>query len=145
MCDHRESPLRRDSIYKCYSGEKQYSSRECYSRSSSTVCYVCGRQKGHISRECPLIESGYSSGHSSDRMRRHERRTEDRDRSPLYSSRRRYKDKCSVSVGTVRFASRDNIVDGHYDSLFDEHPSSIKSTRYGRVVKPVRREGTIYY
>ena len=104
-------------------------------------CY----KKGHISRECSLVESGYSSGHSSDRMRGHERRTEDTDRSPLYSSRHRYEDECSVSVGTVRFASRDNIIDGHYDSLFDEHPISIKPTRYGRVVKPVHREGTNYY
>ena len=101
--------------------------------------------KGHISRECPLRESGYSSGHSSDRMSRHERRTEDKDRSPLYSSRRRYEDECSVSIGTVRFASRDNIIGGHFDSLFAERPSSVKGTRYGRVVKPVHREGTIYY
>ena len=78
-------------------------------------------------------------------MRRYERRIEDRDRSPLYSSRRRYEDECSVSVGTVRFASRDNIIDGHCDSLFDEHPSSVKSTRYGRIVKPVHREEAIYY
>ena len=28
---------------------------------------------------------------------------------------------------------------------FDERLSSIKSTRYGRVVKPVHREGTILY
>ena len=28
---------------------------------------------------------------------------------------------------------------------FDERLSSIKSTRYGRVVKPVHREETIYY
>ena len=52
-----------------------------------------------------MKKSGYSSGHSSDRMIRHERRTEDRDRSPLYSSKCRYEDKRSVSVGTVRFAS----------------------------------------
>ena len=107
-------------------------------------CHKCYK-KGHISRECPLGESGDSTGHSSDRIRRHERRTEDRDRSPLYSSRHRYEDECSVSVGTVRFASHDNIIDGHYDSLFDERPSSIKSTRYGRIVKPVHREGTVYY
>ena len=107
-------------------------------------CHKC-HKKEHSSRECPLGESGYSSGHSSDRIRHHERCAEDKDRSSLYSSRHRYEDECSVSVGTVRFASHDNIIDGHYDSLFDERPSSIKSTRYGRVVKPVHREGTIYY
>ena len=90
-------------------------------------------------------ESGYSSGHSSDRIKRHERRTEDRNRSPLYSSRRKYEDECFVSVGTVRFANRDNIIGGHYDSLFVGRPSSIKVTGYGRVVKTVLREGTIYY
>ena len=95
------SSFRRDSIYKCYSREKSYFSRERSSKPSK-VCYVCGRQdhykkvcpekechkcykKGHISRECPLRELGSSSGHSSDRMRHHERRTEDRDRSPLNS------------------------------------------------------------
>ena len=95
--------MKRDCSYKCYSREKSYSSREWFSKPSD-VCYVCGRQghykkvcpeiechkcykKGHISRECPLRESGYSSGHSSDRMKRHEQLTEDRDRSPLYSSR----------------------------------------------------------
>ena len=36
---HRESPLRRDSSYKCYSREKSYSSRECFSKPSD-VCYV---------------------------------------------------------------------------------------------------------
>ena len=63
------------SSYKCYMKEKSYFSREGYSRSSN-VCYVCGSQdhykkvcseiechkcykKGHISRECPLRESGY--------------------------------------------------------------------------------------
>ena len=107
-------------------------------------CHKCYK-KGHISRECQLRESGYSSVHSNDRMRRHGQRTEDRDRSPLYSSRRRYEDECSVSIGTVRFASRDNIIGGHFDSLFAERPSSVKGTRYGRVVKPVHRKGTIYY
>ena len=69
-----ESSLRRDSSYKCYSREKPYSSRERYS-GPSAVCYVCGIQnhykkvcpeiechkcykKGHVSRECPLRESG---------------------------------------------------------------------------------------
>ena len=50
-----------------------------------------------------------------------------------------------VSIGTVRFASHDNIIDGHDDSLFDERQSSIKSTRYRRVVKLVQKEETIYY
>ena len=39
-----------------------------------------------------------------------------------------YEDECSVSVGTVRFASRENIIDGYYDSLFAERPSSIEGT-----------------
>ena len=91
-----------------------------------------------------MRESGYSSGHNSDRIRRHERRTEDRDRSPLYSNKHRYTDECSVSVGTVRFASCHNIIDGHYDSLPAEGLRSIKVTIYGTVVKRVHREGTIY-
>ena len=143
------------------SREKPYSSRECFSRPSN-VCYVCGKQdhykkvcpkikyrkcyqKGHISRERSLRDSGYSSSHSTDRKRGHERRTEDRDGSPLCFNRRRYEDECSVSVGTVRSASCDKIIDGHYNSLFTERPSSNTVTRYGRVVKPVHREGTIYY
>ena len=107
-------------------------------------CHKCYK-KGHISRECPLRKSGYSNGHSSDRMRRHEQHTEDKEESPLYYSKRRYEDEFSVSVGTVRFASRDNIIGGDYDSLFAGRPSSVKVTRYGRVVKPVHKEGTIYY
>ena len=105
-------------------------------------CHKC-HKKGHSSRECPLGESGYSSGHSSDRMRRHERRTENRDKSPLHSSSCRYKTN-ALSFGTVRFANRDNIIGGYYDSLFAGRPSSVKVTGYGRVVKPVHREGTIY-
>ena len=50
-----------------------------------------------------------------------------------------------VSVGTVTFANNDNIIDDHYDCLFAGHSSSINVTRYGRVVKPVHKEGTIYY
>ena len=43
-CDyHRESPLRRDSSYKCYSRKQLYSSRKRFSRPSN-ACYVCGRQ-----------------------------------------------------------------------------------------------------
>ena len=116
---HKESPLRSDHSYKCYSREKSYS-RKRFSKSSD-VCYVCGRQdhykkvcskiecrkcykKGHISRECPLRESGYFSGHSSDRIRSHEQHTEDGD-------------KCSVSVGMVRFASCGNIIDSHINLL----------------------------
>ena len=92
-----------------------------------------------------MRESGYSSGHSSDRIRHHERCAEDKDRSSLYSSRHRYEEECSVSVGTVRFASCDNIIHDHYDSLFTERSSSDEVTRYGRVVKPVHREETISY
>ena len=40
---HRESPLRRDSSYKCYSREKSYSSTEYYNSRLGNVCYVCGR------------------------------------------------------------------------------------------------------
>ena len=97
-------------------------------------CHKCYK-KGHISRECLLKESGYSSGHSSGRMRGYERRTEDRER---------YEDEFSLSVGTVKFASRDNIIGADYDSLFAGRPSSVKVTKYGRVVKPVHSEGTIY-
>ena len=60
----------------------------------------------------------YSGGHSSDRMKHHERRTEDRHWNILYSSRRKYEDERSVSVITVMFASSDNIIDDHFDSLF---------------------------
>ena len=55
----------------------------------------------------------------------------------------RYKDECSVSVGTVRYASHYNVIDSHYDSLFAERPSSIDVARYGRAVKPVHRDRTI--
>ena len=43
----------------------------------------------------------------------------------------------------VRFASCDNYIDSHYDSLFAAHPKSIEVTRYGRVVKPMHKEGTM--
>ena len=46
--------------------------------------------------------------------RPHKWHTEDADRSPSYSSRGNYEDECSVSVGTVRFASHDKITDGHH-------------------------------
>ena len=49
---------------------------------------------------------------------------EDTDQSCLYSSRRRYEDKCFDSVGAVRFASHDNIVGGHYDRLLSEQHQS---------------------
>ena len=78
-------------------------------------------------------------------MKCHELCTEDRDKSLIYSSRARYGDKSSVSAGTMRLANCDNILDSHYDSLFAESRSSIKVTRYCRVVKPVHREGEIYY
>ena len=107
-------------------------------------CHKCYK-KGHISRECQLRESGYSSVHSNDRMRRHEQRTEDRDRSPLYSNICSYVNKCSASVGMVEFACRDHITDGHYDSLLANRPRNIEVTRYVTVVKPVHRDGTIYY
>ena len=55
----------------------------------------------------------------------------------------RYEDECSVSVGTVRFASHYKIIDSHYDSLFAERPSSMDVARYGRAVKPVHRYRTI--
>ena len=68
---------------------------------------------------------------------------EDTDQSSLYSSRRRYEAKCFGRVGSVRFASHDNIVGGHYDRLFPERPSSIKVTRCSKAVKSVHREKTI--
>ena len=55
-----------------------------------------------------------------------------------------YENECSVSVGTVWFASRDNVIDDHYDSLFAKRTSSDEITRYGKAVKPVHREETIY-
>ena len=96
-------------------------------------CHNC-YQKRCISRECPLKESGYSSGYSSDGNRRHEPDTDDRDRSPLHSSRRKYEDNCSVNIGMVMFASHGNIFDSHFVSLFAEHLNSIEVTTYGRVV-----------
>ena len=51
---HRESPLRRDSSYKYYSKDKQYSSRERFSKPSD-VCYVRGRQN-YYKKVCPEIE-----------------------------------------------------------------------------------------
>ena len=146
-----KSLSRRDTSFKCYSREKPYSSRERYSR-SSTVCSVCGRL-GHYkkdvlwnrvpqvlsvySTECPLRRPRYSSGRSSDRIKRHKWRTEDRKETLLYSSRHEYEDKRSVSDGTIEFASHGNIIDSHYDSLFVKRPSSIQVNRYDRVAKPV--------
>ena len=47
------------------------------------VCPEIECHKCYKKGECPLRESGYSSGRSSDRMRRHERRLKDRNRRPL--------------------------------------------------------------
>ena len=85
-----------------------------YTKTCPEIEYHKRYKKVHISRECPLRESGYSSGHSSDRMRQEF----------LYSSRRRYEYECLVSVGTVRSASRNTIIDGHYDIWFTERPNS---------------------
>ena len=79
-----------------------------------------------------MRESGYSSSHSSDKIRRHERRTADRDRSPLYSNLRSVRTNALSLL--VRLGSLALII-----LLVAE------VTRYGRVVKPVHREGTIYY
>ena len=74
----RESPLRRDSSYQCYSKEKLCSSRIVLASLVMFVMCVVDRtitkrsaRKGHISRECSLRESEYSIGHSSDRRRHH--------------------------------------------------------------------------
>ena len=55
-----------------------------------------------------MLEVGGS--HSRDRMRGHERCTEDRDKSPLYSSMHRYDDKCSARAGTIRFATMEILL-----------------------------------
>ena len=112
----------------CYALGRQDHYKNVYSKIECHKCY----KKEHISRECPLRESGHSSGHIIDRTRHYEQRTKNRDRSPLHS-RHRYKDECSASVCTVRFASRNNIIDGHCDRLFAECLNSVKVTRYVRV------------